>query len=284
LTLSLLSNTPGFWGPATATVDWCEGNYVRSYYVCEFFNTISSLAMVVAGALGIGLHRRVLERRFLLAFLAVIVVGLGSIAFHATLRFELQMTDELPMLYSALVMVYILVENQPTPRWGPWFPALLVVHGAFVTCLSALTRGKLQFYLFHSSFGSLEMFGLYGVFAIRRRSRLVAVHRLFRLGMGSYLIAVALWFIDLEFCPTLSVTLPAHGLPNPQFHAGWHVLVSTGLYLMIVLIAYDRLARLGELPQLRYALGIVPHVLPSHAPTHDGVAARTHDTADGPAR
>jgi dihydroceramidase len=256
---------PGFWGATTATVDWCENNYERSFYVCEFFNTISSLAMVFAGALGVALHRRVLERRFLVAFFAVAVVGLGSIAFHATLRFELQMMDELPMLYSALVMVYILVENRAAPRFGPWFPALLAAHGVLVTCLSAFTRGKLQFYLFHSSFGSLEVFGLAGVYAIHRRSKQSAVHRLFRVGMGSYLFAVALWFTDLEFCSTLAVTLPAHGVPNPQLHAVWHLLVSNGLYLLVLLMAYDRLAVLGRSPALRFALGWVPHVTDASA-------------------
>jgi dihydroceramidase len=251
---------PGFWGAATATVDWCESNYERSYYVCELFNTVSSLAMVLAGALGIALHRRILEARFMAAFFAVAVVGVGSIAFHATLRFELQMMDELPMLYTALVMVYILVENRPAPRFDGWFPALLATHGVLVTCLTALTRGKLQFYLFQGSFASLEVFALYRVYAIYRRSELAPVRRLFRLGMGSYLLAVLLWFIDLEFCPTLAVTLPAHGVPNPQLHAVWHVLVSCGLYGLVLVMAYDRLAVLGRQPELRYELGFLPYV------------------------
>jgi dihydroceramidase len=255
----------GFWGPATSTVDWCENNYEHSYYICEFFNTVSSLAMVLAGVAGIALHRRTLERRFFVAFLAVIAVGLGSIAFHATLQFELQMMDELPMLYSALVMVYILVENRRAPRFGRWFPALLAAHAVLVTCLASLTRGDLQFYFFHTSFGSLEVFALYRVYAIDRRSRLREVHRLFRLGMGSYVLAVVLWFIDLEFCPFVAITLPLHGVPNPQLHAVWHVLVSSGLYLLVLVMAYDRLAVLGQRAELRYALRFVPFVTRTNA-------------------
>jgi dihydroceramidase len=135
-----------------------------------------------------------------------------------------------------------------------------VAHGVLVTCLTALTRGKLQFYLFQGSFASLEVFALYRVYAIYRRSKLAAVHRLFRLGMGSYLLAVALWFVDLEFCPTLAVTLPAHGVPNPQLHAVWHVLVSCGLYLLVLVMAYDRLAVLDRGPELRHGLRVVPFV------------------------
>jgi dihydroceramidase len=251
---------PGFWGAATATVDWCEGNYAWSYYVCELFNTVSSLAMVFAGVAGMWLHRRTLERRFMAAFFAVTVVGLGSIAFHATLRFELQMMDELPMLYTALVMVFILLENRAARRFGAWFPALLVAHGVLVTALSSLTRGKLQFYLFQFSFGSIEVFGLLGVMRIAWKSKQPVVRRLFAWGMASYLVAVTLWFTDLKLCPVLSVTLPAHGIPNPQFHALWHVLVSAGLYLLVLVMAYDRLAVLGRGPVLRRALHFVPYV------------------------
>jgi dihydroceramidase len=216
---------------------------------------------VLAGVTGVWLHRGVLERRFLLAFFAVMVVGLGSIAFHATLRRELQMMDELPMLYSALIMVFILLENRRAHRLGGWFPALLVVHGALVSYLSSFTRGPLQFYLFHISFGSMELFALLGVYVIYRRSDSSAVRWLFRFGMSSYAIAVLVWFADLKLCDVLAGTLPAHGWPNPQFHAVWHVLVSSGLYLLTLLIAYDRLEALGRRPELRRRFGFIPYVL-----------------------
>ena len=58
----------GFWGATTSTVDWCETNYEHLSYVCELFNSVSSLAMVLAGVVGILLHRHVLERRFQVAF------------------------------------------------------------------------------------------------------------------------------------------------------------------------------------------------------------------------
>src|SRR4051812_30474645 len=221
--------------------------------------------MIAAGAIGLFMHRRVLERRFAAAFFAVSVVGLGSVAFHATLRRELQMMDELPMLYSALVMVFILLENRPRPRFGSWFPALLVAHGVLVSYLCASTRGALQFYLFHASFGSLELFALSRVYAIHRRSESPLIHRLFRLGMGSYVMAIVVWFADLKFCPTLSIVFPAHGVPNPQLHAVWHLMVSCGLYWLTLLIAYDRLQVLGRRPVLEHAFGFVPHITSSVA-------------------
>ena len=233
----------GHWGPPTSSVDWCEANYRFSPYVAEFFNTLSSLAMVTVGIIGLLRHRKTLETRFLVAFVAIAVVGLGSAAFHATLRFELQMLDELPMLYLALVMVYILLEIRPGRRYGRWLPIALALHGVLVTALATLTRGQLQFYVFHLSFGSLELFALYRVVLLYRASENPRVRRLFWLGMGSYVLAVALWFVDLRYCDFLAVTLPGLGLPNPELHAVWHVLVSFGFYLLVVLIAEVRLAR-----------------------------------------
>jgi len=81
----------GFWGVPTASIDWCEQNYALLPWVCEAFNTVSSLAMVLAGALG--LSRQTFAREVRVAFALLVLVGLGSIAFHATLRFELRMLD-----------------------------------------------------------------------------------------------------------------------------------------------------------------------------------------------
>lgn len=252
-----LSPSPqGFWGPPTSSVDWCEGNYAHVPYVAELFNTLSSLAIVAAGVLGLWLHRRLLERRFALCFASVALVGLGSIAFHATLRFELQMADELPMLYSAIIMVYILIENRvrerrPERRLGAWFPWALAAHAVLVTTLTALSRGRLQFYLFQLSFGSMELFSLLGVYLLQRRAEAPA-RRLFRLGMASYLIAIVSWSIDIGACPLVSGRLPF----NPELHAWWHVLVSFGFYALLLVTAYVRLERLGRAPAIDWRGGV----------------------------
>lgn len=262
LTAQMALRGPGYWGPPTSTVDWCEANYAHNHYIAELWNTLSSLAIVAAGVIGLWLHRRLLEPRFLLCFASVALVGVGSIAFHATLRFELQMLDELPMLYSAVIMVYILLENgaRGSRRLGLWFPLALGAHAALVTALTALSRGPLQFYLFHLSFGSLETFSLLGVYRLQRRQGTPSSRRLFRLGMASYLIAVLLWFVDLRFCELLSVRLPALGLFNPELHALWHVLVSCGFYSLLLVTAHARLVRLGGQPEIAWRFSVLPQL------------------------
>jgi dihydroceramidase len=240
--------SPGFFGPPTSSVDWCEANYRFTPYVCELFNTLSSVAMVAVGVIGLARYWTTLERRFLLAFFAISVVGLGSALFHATLRFELQMLDEIPMLYLALIMVFILLELEPGRRFGRWLPFVLVAHGVLVTALAALTRGRVQFFAFHLSFGSLELFALYRVYRLYRASQSASVRRSFRLGLWTYVSAVGLWFIDLRACHFVSVTLPSLGIPNPELHAVWHVLVSFGFYVLVATIAEVRLAALGGGP------------------------------------
>ena len=47
----------GFWGVPTASIDWCEQNYAITPFVAEFWNTLSSLAMVIAGVVGLSTRR-----------------------------------------------------------------------------------------------------------------------------------------------------------------------------------------------------------------------------------
>ena len=41
------------------------------------------------------------------------LVGLGSIFFHATLLYEAQLADELPMIYMASFFLAVLLESEP---------------------------------------------------------------------------------------------------------------------------------------------------------------------------
>jgi dihydroceramidase len=238
--VAMPSTVPGFWGAPTSSVDWCEANYEHSPYVCEFFNTLTSFAMVLAGLAGIVMFRRTLERRFVAAFGALAIVGLGSAAFHATLKFELQMLDELPMLYLALIMAYILVDGIPTPRLKRVLPWIFWTHAVLVTILSAATRGKLQFWTFQITFGSIEGYCLWRVWKLHRRSHSPHAHRLFWIGMSSYLAGIALWFVDIRFCFTITSLLAAHAIAYPQLHAVWHVLASIGFFCLLSLIVRER--------------------------------------------
>lgn len=257
---------PGFWGTPTASVDWCEQNYAHSTYVCEIFNTASSVAMLLVGLLGALWHRRVLETRFVLVFLSVALVGVGSVAFHGTLLFELQMLDELPMLYTATLLVYILLENEPKRRFGAWFPATLAGYAVIATSGAVFMRGQAQFWSFQVSFAALELYGLYRTLLIHRKSRDHAQRRLFRAGISLYFVAILIWFIDLRFCDPLVSTTLRLGVPNPQLHAWWHVLVSAGLYALVLVIAFERCRVLGWHPRWQYRMRIVPVVTTDHQP------------------
>ena len=50
------------------TLDWCEKNYEVSYYIAEFFNTISSLCLICMGTFGSIMHAKGFDYRFTLCF------------------------------------------------------------------------------------------------------------------------------------------------------------------------------------------------------------------------
>lgn len=257
-------STPiGFWGAPTSSVDWCEANYAHSHYVCELFNTISSAAMLVVGVLGAIWHRKLLEKRLISAFVSVAVVGVGSAAFHGTLLAELQMLDELPMLYTATLLVYTLVEDRPRARFGVGFKVALLAYVAVATYGAAFTRGQLQFWFFQITFSALEFYALYRTYLLHRASSSAPLRRLFRTGMCLYAAAIVVWFIDLNFCSALVSGFEKLGLPNLELHAWWHVLVSAGFYALILVIAHERLRTLSATPSL--SRSVIPRLtLPAH--------------------
>ena len=280
----------GFWGHPSATVDWCEPNYVFTHYIAEFFNTISSLAMVMCGLCGVYFHyNKYFEKRYLFSFASVAVVGIGSAAFHGTLLFTLQMLDELPMIYSALIMTYIMIEqHNMTPKYSPYLPIALIVHGLLVTALVAspalapeYASPLLQFAMFHISFAVLETFLLTRAYQLyKKEKRNDEGRRLFERGITLWLTALGCWVLDYFGCDALwegengirkqylTWNLPIDwyhtgqtvtiAVPNPQFHSWWHICASTGLYMLSLFIAYNRVEFKGYTAKIEYRMKFLP--------------------------
>ena len=85
-TYLLENNKVGYWGPVTSSIDWCERNYVVSYFVGEWWSTLSNGIAIALALWGMCVAlRHGCELRFIATFANIALVGVGSVAFHGTL-------------------------------------------------------------------------------------------------------------------------------------------------------------------------------------------------------
>eukprot|EP00929_Paragymnodinium_shiwhaense_P072774 TRINITY_DN36944_c0_g3_i2.p1 TRINITY_DN36944_c0_g3~~TRINITY_DN36944_c0_g3_i2.p1 ORF type:complete len:184 (+),score=12.76 TRINITY_DN36944_c0_g3_i2:254-805(+) len=92
----------GYWAPITSNIDWCEPNYLHSYYVAEVWNALTSIAISFPG---LYLLRKAAVHKLIWPYwfqaFNVTCVGLGSVLFHGTLTRWGQWLDEAPMFAAA---------------------------------------------------------------------------------------------------------------------------------------------------------------------------------------
>ncbi|KAF9156764.1 Alkaline ceramidase 3 [Linnemannia schmuckeri] len=239
----------GYWSPNTASVDWCENNYVVSYYIAEFWNTISSLFIVALGELGLYLCPTK-EKRFKVAFRTISVVGIGSTLFHGTLRHKMQ-----------------LLETKYGPQ-GRWFPISLATWLALTTVFVSITGGKMQFYTFQASFGILQLVIIFLTTTLHQRQKSIIASWntpsttsawLIKRALGVYTFAVTIWLIDLHLCEFVNGVGPQSVLKwNPQFHAWWHVFSISGVYFTTLLVTFQHYVEKGLKPSVYLWKGFAP--------------------------
>ncbi|XP_077449016.1 alkaline ceramidase 3 isoform X2 [Stigmatopora argus] len=249
----------GYWGRPTSTLDWCEENYVVSYYIAEFWNTVSNLIMILPPICGaIQTFRNGLEFCYTCSFLGLAAVGVGSWCFHMTLLYEMQLLDELPMIYSTCVFVYCLYECFKQGNTISWFPvALLLIFSITVTVVYLQWKEP----VFHQ-----VMYGaLVACLVIRSIFIVTWVYPWLRplcyASLGIFLVGFLLWNIDNIFCDTLRAsrqTLPPSVGVVTQFHAWWHILTGLGSYLHILLSLQIRTTYLKYRPKIKFLCGVWP--------------------------
>lgn len=162
------------------------------------------------------------------------VVGVGSFLFHATLKYSMQLLDEIPMLFCTAHTLHCLVH----PEMGLFPRSRLTSAGPFYALavgLTALYVAMPRPVLFQACFGALTLgvAGCYRVLDVQlqaRRPGTVAaqqVHRLLLCALGLLVVSFGVWNVDNLCCRVLRQwrleMVPAALAPLLQLHAWWHV-------------------------------------------------------------
>ncbi|XP_072035000.1 alkaline ceramidase 3-like [Amphiura filiformis] len=231
-------HTQSFWGDRTASIDWCEENYVMSKYIAEFWNTLSNLAIIIPACVGL---RQALkddtEKRFVCGYLMLLVVGCGSWLFHMTLLYTMQMCDEVPMLWGVAVFTYCLWESRaPLESFNKRLAASQLLVTCAVTGVCATTRDPRIFPLCFGAF--VLVLTIQCIIAVRNQK---CDPRLMKMALIIYFIGSVMWIIDRNQCQLLSHVrnvFPPAIQPLLQLHGWWHVFAGSASSTIILFI-YD---------------------------------------------
>ncbi|ODN95880.1 dihydroceramidase [Cryptococcus wingfieldii CBS 7118] len=238
--------TSGFWGEHTSTIDWCENNYTHTRYIAEFVNTLSNLPSILIGFYGAyAVLQNKLPKRFAICYLGLSMIGLGSFGFHASLKWEWQLMDELPMIYVVSYAAYLVLDTRPgwEPRFGVWGPLVMLAWDVFVTvsyiCLPNPVYHQVAFasILITSTLRTL-------VLILKRlpegHPARAIIGKLMGWGVGIFAAGFAIWNIDNIFCEQFrdirAAIEPFDFLV--QGHSYWHYMTGYGAYLIFTASIY----------------------------------------------
>jgi dihydroceramidase len=258
----------GYFGPVTANYDWCEPNYVVTFYVAEFWNTMSNLPILASAMFGLyNCNRYGYGGRYALCYGTLAFTSVGSMLYHGTLTREGQVLDELPMIYTAGTFLFCVLEA-PTShmRARAWIARLLLVLGALFTGIYVLLPELFSVFL-GAYLCAVALIIERSVAAIRAPSpsgsvaaKLASTHRGTQVRLLIACVAVygfgfLIWNIENMYCGQMSPVFAYTG----SWHAWFHLCSAFAPYAWIVFCT-----RANALGQQRPAalrwVGCVPYV------------------------
>ncbi|XP_050428649.1 alkaline ceramidase 3 [Adelges cooleyi] len=234
------SNQVGYWGQPTATIDWCEKNYEVNYYIAELWNTLSNLMMIIPPLWGIyDMRKQKFALRFLFCYLFIVVVGFGSWAFHMTLLYEMQLFDELPMVWGTCYCIYCLSIVKHDTKSKTVLPnkLLLLVLSTISLAFAIIYLAWPQPLLQHTCYGVLVFISLVQEIKIILEFKCAVCKKMFIIALALYLFGFFLWNIDNIFCKNLTSLreqIPVYLQPFTQMHSWWHVFAGYGVYIQVL--------------------------------------------------
>lgn len=239
----------GYWGPVTSTLLWCEEKYRFSPYIAEPVNTITNLFFIALSLYGYTTtQREKLGLRYSICHLGVTLVGLGSAAFHATLKHSTQLLDELPMIYASAWLTWCVCETSPKgtkPRFRLLLPLGLVAMVSWITIVYVRNGNP----VFHQvAYAFIQLLSTSRVVYLltstnspynnsaSTKQKKTQIQNLYLFGAAIFLLGFAIWNLDNIFCYHLRQSRNKIGYPWAillEGHGWWHILTGWGAYCLI---------------------------------------------------
>ncbi|KAI1840500.1 hypothetical protein JX265_008603 [Neoarthrinium moseri] len=247
----------GFWGEKTVTLNFCEEDYVMSYYCAEVCNTVTNLLFIWLGLKGI---RDCLKYShptiFTIAFIGYMVVGVGSTFFHATLKYPMQLVDELSMIYTTCLMCYATFSYGRSTPFSAALGVGLSGLAWFITARYYQTKDP-QFH--QDAYAILTAIVVFSNMWIMENSVKPALKQrqakrapgspvppansivkqmwlMVATGLTVFLGGYFIWNLDNIYCSTIRRWRHQMGLPWAvvlEGHAWWHLMTGIGAYYYI---------------------------------------------------
>jgi len=196
-------------------IDWCENNYSYSRFIAEFWNTISSLFIGYIGYIQVNKPIRT----------SIILLGVFSAYFHATLSLLGQILDELSI---TIVIVITLIRingllNYTVKNMAIRNKKLESRDENFTLYLLTFLLFQLMIQFYYPFINRFVLF-LY-IYIFVKRYKLLLIYLKNRgtwdLSIGCFIIAFAFWILDFV-CLQIPVNC----------HAIWHVLIGIMIYFI----------------------------------------------------
>ncbi|KAA8625475.1 alkaline dihydroceramidase Ydc1 [Pyrenophora tritici-repentis] len=259
----------GWFSPVTSTLDWCEENYVVTQYAAEVINTFTNLLFMYLAAKGI---RNCLKHGhdtvFLVAFVGYLLVGSGSFLFHATLKYPMQLVDELSMIYTTCLMNFATFSYGKSRLYSTGLAVGLISLAVFITLyyhylqdptfhqnayaiLTAIVLFRAMYVMevnIRPRFRSKERIAANprqakGVKAVqdgedvRDQEIISTMWKMIGFGLSIFLGGFGVWHLDNVYCSKLIQWRREIGMPWGfvlEGHGWWHPMTGTGAYFYIV--------------------------------------------------
>ncbi|KAK5734853.1 alkaline ceramidase ydc1 [Elasticomyces elasticus] len=263
----------GYWAPITSTLDWCEENYYATRYSAEIVNTLTNLLFIVLAFKGMyNCYANGHDKIFFLTFVGYLIVGSGSFAFHTTLKYPMQLVDELSMIYTTCLMFWATFEHKranPIPLLLGIFTALLAIfitgyyhylqdptfHQNAYAILTALVLTRSMYIMevelrpyyrkrraVNAKAQDSDITGTESSAELKRKDErdVIIVRQMWTMigvGLSVFLGGFGIWNLDNIYCSQVRQWRYEIGLPWGillEGHGWWHIMTGTGAYFYIV--------------------------------------------------